>query len=364
MKFQFSSRRLLFVGFVTFIVLFLGISTSKADESNAFTHNLLYSIQAISDGEFEQAAEILDQCEKENPKSAEVQFLRGNLFERQQKIDEAVKCYQKAIELDPDFTRSYYNLGVLLLVQEKSVKASEMFDQLVKKEPRFISDFLRIGRMFILQKDYLTAHRYLKMAVEVKPTANAYNDLAVISIFEKDFDKSIEYALKAVELDPKLASAYNNLGVAYANGRKDFAKATEYYHQAITLNPKYGTAYQNLGEAQFLSGKLDEATASYQKCLELDPQSAQANYGLAAVYAAQKKNTEAIQRLGIALQRDPNLAQMAKQDPHFEDLRKEPGFDKLLAYTPPPTQSPAETATPAPAEGVSTPVVETGTQTQ
>ncbi len=328
-----KSRICIFVLFFLFFVIAIP-SAANADDSISFSKNLLYAIQAISDGEFEQADQILNDCEKTHPDSAEVYFLKGNLFERQQKIDEAIEAYQKAIDLDPGFTRSYYNLGVLYLVKERSVKASEMFDQLSKKNPRFISDFLRIGRMFILQRDYLTANRYLKMAVEIKPTANAYNDLAVISIFEKDFDNSINYALKAVELDPKLASAYNNLGVAYANGKKDFPKAMEYYRQAIALNPKYGTAYQNLGEAQFLSGKLDDAVESNQKTLEIDPQSAQANYGLAAVYAAQKKNLEAIQRLGAAIQRDPNLAQLAKQDPHFEELRKEPGFDTLLSNVP------------------------------
>jgi len=333
------------------LVMFVFISPSPSAKaegtSQQFTRSLLYAIQAISDGDFDQANQILESCLKENPNSAEVYFLKGNLFERQQKLEEAMSAYQKAIDLDPEFTRSYYNLGVLLLVQEKAVKASEMFDQLVRKEPRFISDFLRIGRMFILQKDYLTAHRYLKMAVEVKPTANAYNDLAVISIFEKDFDNSIQYALKSVELDPKLASAYNNLGVAYANGKKDFAKAIEYYKQAIALNPRYGTAYQNLGEAQFLSEKPDEAINSYLKCLEIDPASAQANYGLAAVYASQKRNVEAIQKLGLALQRDPNLAQIAKQDPHFEELRKEPGFDSLLTNVSAAPQNPDQTATPA-----------------
>lgn len=336
---------LFFLIFTAF--LFLTPNFVKAEEtSKNITRNLFYAIQAISDGEFDQAQKMLDQAQKDNPQSAEVYFLIGNLYEREQKIDEAVNAYLKAIELDPDFTRSYYNLGVLYLVQQKAVKASEMFDQLVKRDPRFISDFLRIERMFILQKDYLTAHRYLKMAIELKPTASAYNDLAIISIFEKDFDGSIQYALKAVELDPKMASAYNSLGVAYANGKKDFPKAIDYYKQAIVLNPKYGTAYQNLGEAQLLSGKIDDALASYERCLEMDPQSAQANYGLAAVYVAQKKNVEAIQRLGYAFQRDPNLAQLAKQDPRFEELRKEPGFEKLLQNVPQtPSQSPADGTT-------------------
>lgn len=324
------------VFFAVCLVLILSVcflipkSFGAQQTSKNFHRNILYAIQAISDGEFEQAVNLLDQCLREDPRSAAVYFLKGTLAERQQKIDEAIKAYETAIALDPDFVRSYYNLGVLYLIQEKAVKASEMFDQLSRREPKFNSDFLRIGRMFILQKDYLTANRYLKIAIETRPTPNAYNDLAVLSIFEKDFDRAIEYSLKAIELDPKIASAYNNVGVAYANGKKDYDKAIEYYRKAIELNPDYSTAYQNMGEAQFLSGALDDALTSYKKCLELDPQSPQANYGLAVVYAAQNKEVEAIQKLGLALRRDPGLVQLAKRDTHFENLRKQPGFESLL----------------------------------
>lgn len=334
MKFKTWTFFILFTLGLAGFLFFMDANVLKADQRKSFDRNLLYAIQAMSDGEFDQASRFLDQCLKEEKDSAQVYFLLGNLHERNQKVDDAIKAYEQAIELDPEFTRSYYNLGVLLLLQGQSVKASEMFDDLVRREPKFISDFLRVGRMFILQRDYLTAHRYLKLAIEVKPTANAYNDLAVISIFEKDYTKSIEYALKAIELDPKLASAYNNLGVAYANGKKDYDKAMEYYRQAIEINPRYSTAYQNLGEAQFLSGKLDDAISSYVKSLELDPASAQANYGLAAVYSSKKKNVEAIQKLGTALRLDPNLVQLAKQDKHFDNLRKEPGFESLLANIP------------------------------
>ncbi len=329
--------------FFSFLIVQSVGSVLYADESKEFERKLLYTIQAISDGDVQLAEVLIADCMQMNPNSASIHFLKGSLFERQQKIDEAVASYLKAIEIDPEFSRSYYNAGVLLLLQGRTVKASEMFYELSNHSPRFVSDFLRIGRMFILQKDYLSAHRYLRTAVDISPNANAYNDLAVISIFEKDYDNAIQFALKSIEINPQIASAYNNLGVAYANGKKDYMRAIEYYTQAVEINSKYSIAYQNMGEAYFLSKDMEQSIASYIKSLEIEPGSAQANYGLGAVLAAQGKNIEAIQKLGIALRQDPNLAQLVKQDKNFEELRKEPGFQSLIDNIPAPQSSPQST---------------------
>jgi len=325
---------------IFFFSLTIGAACPQAfaqeGDAKEIQRNMLYTIQAISDGDVVMAEKMIDEGMALNPNSPTMYFLLGNLFERKQLVDEAIESYQKAIQIDPDFSRSYYNLGVLLLLQGRSVKASEMFFELSNRQPQFVSDYLRIGRMFILQKDYLSAHRYLRTAVSISPNANAYNDLAVISIFEKDYEKSIEYALKSIEINPQIASAFNNLGVAYANGNKDYARAIEYYKQAVVINSNYSIAYQNMGEAQFLAKDLDAAISSYTTSLEIEPASAQANYGLAAVLAAQGKKFEAIQRLGIALGQEPNLAQLVKKDTNFDLLREESGFQMLIENMPVP----------------------------
>ncbi|MCZ7380032.1 MAG: tetratricopeptide repeat protein [Candidatus Methanoperedens sp.] len=62
----------------------------------------------------------------------------------------------------------------------------------------------------------------------------------------RKFDKAIEDYNKAIELNPKLAEAYNNRGVVYIY-IKEFDKAIKDYNKAIELDPKYAEAYNNRG---------------------------------------------------------------------------------------------------------------------
>ena len=58
----------------------------------------------------------------------------------------------------------------------------------------------------------------------------------------------IEYYSKAIEIDPKLAGAYTNRGVAYKN-LGEYQKAIDDYSKAIEIDPKLASAYNNRGVA-------------------------------------------------------------------------------------------------------------------
>ena len=95
------------------------------------------------------------------------------------------------------------------------------------------------------------------------------------------FDEAIEQARKALELDPSLAEAHNNLAAALAaRGRVD--EAIEHFRRALALDPAYAEAYNNLGAALAGRGLLDAAIAHYRKALEIDPAYAEAQNNLGA----------------------------------------------------------------------------------
>jgi tetratricopeptide (TPR) repeat protein len=75
---------------------------------------------------------------------------------------------------------------------------------------------------------------------------------------------------KAIRLNPKSASAYNNRGLAYRKlGKLDEAIAD--YTSAITLNPIYALAYNNRAYVLEAKGRKDEAMIDYGRALVLDP---------------------------------------------------------------------------------------------
>ena len=61
-----------------------------------------------------------------------------------------------------------------------------------------------------------------------------------------ELDRAIDDWNKAIELDPKLAQAYNNRGAAY-NGTGEHDLAIKDYTTAIKHQPDHGKAYSNRG---------------------------------------------------------------------------------------------------------------------
>lgn len=130
----------------------------------------------------------------------------------------------------------------------------------------------------------------------------------VADLSKKAVDE-LEGAQKAApEKDPNLHLVWARLADAYdAAGRLD--DAVKAYNEAIALKPLAGY-YNNLGGLLGRNGKIDEATAAYQKSAEVDPpNAAQAwrNFGITMYNASKYK--EAIEPLKKATVLEPNNAQ-------------------------------------------------------
>jgi lipoprotein NlpI len=97
-----------------------------------------------------------------------------------------------------------------------------------------------------------------------------------------DYDGAIGDFSKAIELDPKYASAYDNRGVAKSR-KGDYDGAIADCSKAIELDPKYSFAYNSRGAAKDHKGDYDGAIADCSKAIELDPKFAFAynNRGIA-----------------------------------------------------------------------------------
>ena len=65
---------------------------------------------------------------------------------------------------------------------------------------------------------------------------------------------------EAIRLDPKLAMAYNNRGIAY-DEKGEYDKAIADCSEAIRLDPKTAAAYSNRGLAYADKGDSDKAIA-------------------------------------------------------------------------------------------------------
>jgi lipoprotein NlpI len=151
---------------------------------------------------------------------------------------------------------------------------------------------------------------------------------AIAALKKGDRKAARELAVKAVQLAP--ADATNHLFLAQvldADGRFDDAVAAA--RQAIRLDPKLADAYQQLGISEFKRGKVKESASAFDKFIELQPRQKAGHWmrGISLYYAGRydegKKQFEAYQTT------DTNDVENAVW--HFLCAARQDGVDKARA---------------------------------
>ena len=106
-----------------------------------------------------------------------------------------------------------------------------------------------------------------KVNSDSEALAKAWFDEALL---ETDNARKIEDYDNVLRLNPTIADAYNNRGVAKKHlGR--FAEAIVDYDRAILLKPDFAVAYFNRGDAKKALGQYENALQDFDKAIELRP---------------------------------------------------------------------------------------------
>jgi TolB-like protein/Flp pilus assembly protein TadD len=118
--------------------------------------------------------------------------------------------------------------------------------------------------------------------------------------------RSVEYAIqlfeKAIELDSRYASAYAGCSSAYGQMYQLIAReeryrelAQELSFKALMYDNNLSEAYRAMGLSYFLWGKLNEATASCTKAVEIDPDDFIAHWTLGRIYFTEGRLDQALE---------------------------------------------------------------------
>src|SRR6516164_7107918 len=149
--------------------------------------------------------------------------------------------------------------------------------------------------------NYALAYSGLAEAYVIMP-----NYTAVVAPREA-FSKAKAAALKALQLDNKLAEAHTALADVLFDDF-DMAGSISEFQRAIALNPNYATAHQWYGcDPLRALGRFDEAIAEGKRAVELDPLSPVINSDLGQTLSVARRYDEAIAQFHKTLEIDPTF---------------------------------------------------------
>ncbi len=131
-----------------------------------------------------------------------------------------------------------YQIGSQLNTLNKLDEAEEYLKKSVKDNPSFAQSWLELGIVALKKNQLSEAKENIEKAENLQSSPMVFNYLGIIYGKLDEFNKSVEYFKKAINLIPKNADFHFNLGLTYH--RMNLKKESFFeFKEAIELNPKY-----------------------------------------------------------------------------------------------------------------------------
>ena len=245
---------------------------------------------------------------EKNFESSNVEFLQGLVKINSKKYKEAIKNYDKAIKINPQFAEAYVNRGLAEAKLGQYKEAIQDYDKAIEINPQFAESY--VNRVSVKAKlgQYKEAIKDCDKAIEINPElAEAYVNRGSIKAKLGQYKEAIQDYDKAIEINPELAETYGNRGNAKAK-LGQYKEAIKDYDKAIEINPELAGAYVNRGNAKFKLEQYEEAIQDYDKAIEINPELAGAYVNRGNAKDGLEQYGEAIQDYDKAIEINPELA--------------------------------------------------------
>lgn len=125
----------------------------------------------------------------------------------------AIRCFQKAIELAPDFAEAHTNLGMLLDQEGLSAEAERHYRQSISLNPDYGETHMNLGVLLFGQKRFQEAQAAYRRALELTPEdPAAWSNLGALKAYTNQEQEAEQCYRRALAIDPDDRKASFNLG--------------------------------------------------------------------------------------------------------------------------------------------------------
>lgn len=259
-----------------------------------------------NNGKKEQEKEALAETVKHYEQVATLQpdaqrwYKLGLLYEWQKKI-KAIRAYDKAIQLDPNYALAYYRRGHFRLnykIGPMSVRvyqpevAVEDFKKAIELDPELAVAHFSLGTAYHEMDMPEEATAEFAKAAELDPNdVQAHIFLAQDYAAAGEHQKVIEHLSRAAELEDSNAEVLKTLGAMQLKhgGDSGTKAAQKALAKAVKLKPDDAEILMNYAYTLYLDRLFNEAIDKFKRAIEIQPGYPEAHYNLALSYKAVRK---------------------------------------------------------------------------
>ncbi len=216
-----------------------GLTLQSSSQSFELNVELLTAAELARENLFGE-----DLAEFERTEAATDAIERGIQAARNDSLDEAVTLFNEAIEILPDCSDCYRNLGIVYALKDDYAQAEAAFERAIELAPDNAAAYEAVIEAYNQQGKFAEAAEANAQAIKLSGSATGGGAGGVTAVF--------------------------NQGVILWNSDR-FAEARQQFEQTLMLDPNHSEAHYWLGMANLNEGKMPEAAAELTLYLEREP---------------------------------------------------------------------------------------------
>jgi protein O-GlcNAc transferase len=266
-------------------------------------------VALYSQGQLQEALDAIDTLIKDYPNEPLLYNISGVCYKALNQLGVAVKCYEQALVINPDYAEAHNNLGNTFKEVGQLGDSVKCFEQALAIKPDYAEAYYNLANTLKELDQLGAAIRIYEKALAINPNnAEAHSNLGLTFHELDQFDAAVKSYEQALLINPDFAAAHNNLGLTFKElGQLD--AAVKSYEQALAIKANYSEAHNNLGNALKELGQLDAAVKSYYKALAINLGFAEAHSNLGNAFKELGQLDAAVKSYEQALVIKPDYAE-------------------------------------------------------
>ncbi|MFW5878823.1 MAG: tetratricopeptide repeat protein [Myxococcota bacterium] len=273
---------------------------------------------------------MADDEQQHNPVLSDEMNAKGIEFADRGWLDEAIRYFERAIELDPASGHAWDNLAGVLAEKRAWRESLRAHLRSIELEPDIAASHYNLAS-FLMTFGLEMAEAELREALQADPEyPDARLSLGMALADMGRTDEAIAELEAAIELDPEDAYPRHELALLLMD-ENDIRGAIGLLREVVRLEPENFEAHLDLGVCYSRKGFFAEAERAFQAALQLRTDDLHASYGMASLYALWNREDEAVDHLGRAFRKDKERVRLwLSGDPTFDGLRERPEVREMM----------------------------------
>lgn len=231
-------------------------------------------------------------------------FNQGRSAFDAEQYDLAIEPFNKFILIYPEDIEATYLLARSYEAAEDGAEALRLYLRTLELDPNRTDALTRSTQIYLDQSDTQNALIMLNRLTALDPTNIEAYYLSGLSHLELERpEDALNAFLVTVDLDPNHLDAHIQIASLYET-QGDTDSAIAQHETIITLDPSRPDSFLHLGRLYLRRGDRDNAIRVYEPGLELEPNHPQAQYALGAIFEERGEIEKAIKHFGLANQYD------------------------------------------------------------